>query len=179
VAHAGTANKATHGEPDASCRSHEEREYVRRNARSTGIAAGGDHRGMFAVLPGSLRHAPCPDLLHSLSVGPLTFRPNGRPALQRISVGPPRFELGTSSPPAAFAARQATVTPLPSESWFRDVLPSICRSRTRPERPPCDSAPAAPSLHPGRREAGKRSWRRPASILVDRTPIGRRPARNL
>jgi hypothetical protein len=71
VAYAGTANKATHGKPDAGCRSHEEREGVRRNAGSTGVAAGGDHGGMFAVLPGSLHHAPAPDLLHILSVGPL------------------------------------------------------------------------------------------------------------
>ena len=75
VAHAGAANQATDRHPYARCRAHEECQGVRRNARSTGVATGSDHRGVLAVLPGSLRHSPRPDLLHGLSVRPRTLRP--------------------------------------------------------------------------------------------------------
>ena len=41
--------------PDAGCRAHEERQGVRRNARSTGVAAGGDLRSDCCKY-GSARH---------------------------------------------------------------------------------------------------------------------------
>jgi len=140
VAHAGTADKTTHGDPDAGCSAHEECEGVRGNACSTGVAAGGDHRGVFAVLSGGLRHPSCPDLLHGLSVDPRDLGPL-KATHYRVAikvVGPPAWPRGK---PQGFRSdeRRSRVAPPPNSRLLRQVR-GVKKPRTVIVKPP----PASP-----------------------------------
>ena len=63
-----TPHSSSEEHPDCRTSAHQKREDVRGDACTAGVTATRDHRGMLAVLPGDLTHAPGPNRLHGLIV---------------------------------------------------------------------------------------------------------------